>query len=331
MGQGAYLLFGALILAPVAVFAVQASGRRETDATATGARLPFLFRAAKYAGAVLGSLVGGLLRVRRRHVEDSLSRSGLDPQQAGAMYRRLGRGVFELLWLSLPGKRALRDVVLIDPELLPWLDSPRGLVVATAHTGNWDLTACAAASLLSARERRLTVVTKHFSHGWLDRTWQGLRRKYGVDLISAGSVWGEARRSLPRGNVVAMMIDQAPERSRGSAPGRFMGQPCVLDLGPCLVAGRLGVPLIAVFAARDADGRQVLRLAGCASPPKPGEPLRAWAEATAQTLNDWLEVQVRRDPADWLWMHRRWKPLPGAAPQRRMQRAVSDGSAEISA
>lgn len=63
-----------------------------------------------------------------------------------------------------------------------------------------------------------------------------------------------------------MMIDQAPERGR-IPRGGFMGRACVLDLAP--LAGRLGLPLIAVFAARDAHGRQALRLAGSVSAPEP--------------------------------------------------------------
>ena len=132
---------------------------------------------------------------------------------------------------------------------------------------------------------------------------------------------------MPRGNVVAMMIDQAPERFKGSARGSFFGRPCALDLAPSLLAGRLKVPLVAVFAARDTSGRQVLRLAGRASPPNPGEPLRAWAEATTQQLNDWLEAQVRAEPADWLWMHRRWKGSPGAD-EGEVRPLVSGGKPE---
>lgn len=288
---------------------------------------PGLFRAARPLGALLGWLVGSCLRVRRRHVERSMARAGVASGRASEMYQRLGRGVFELLWLSLPGRRRLDGVVEIDPELSSLLKEGRGFVVATAHTGNWDLTACAAARMLQARDRRLLVVTKHFSHGWLDRLWQGLRRKYGVELVSAGGVWGRARHELPRGNVVAMMIDQAPERFKGSARGSFFGRPCALDLAPSLLAGRLKVPLVAVFAARDTSGRQVLRLAGRASPPNPGEPLRAWAEATTQQLNDWLEAQVRAEPADWLWMHRRWKGSPGSD-EGEVRPVVSGGKPE---
>ncbi len=319
MSQGGYLLLFAL-LSSLAIVLVIRSWR-------PGARGGERFRAAKVLGAVLGWFVGGCLRIRRAHVEDSMARCGVEPRHARAMYRRLGQGVFELLWLSLPGRRRLDDVAQLDPELARWLADPRGVVVATAHTGNWDLTACAAAQLLDARGRKLMVVTKHFSHGWLDRLWQGVRRKYGVELVSAGSVWRRARRELPRGNAVAMMLDQAPERRKGSARGHFLGRTCALDLAPCLVAGRLGVPLIAVFGSRGADGRQFLRLAGSISPPAPGEPLKAWAEASAQTLNDWLSLHVHTEPADWLWMHRRWKDV-GRGAGAQVQPLVSSGNAE---
>ncbi|MEZ4233131.1 MAG: hypothetical protein R3B89_28380, partial [Polyangiaceae bacterium] len=98
-------------------------------------------------------------------------------------------------------------------------------------------------------------------------------------------------------------------------------------LAPCLLAGRLGAPILAVFASREADGRQRLRLAGCVSPPEAGEPLKDWAAATAQLLNDWLGERVRAEPADWLWMHRRWKGAPGVQPSE-VRSLLGDGNAE---
>ncbi|MBX3181874.1 MAG: lysophospholipid acyltransferase family protein [Polyangiaceae bacterium] len=258
-------------------------------------------------GRALAWLVGGVLRVRRAHVEASLARAGLDPRVAPEVYAGLGRGVLELVWLSLPGKRSLERVVVMGPELRRLLTEPTGVVVATAHTGNWDLAACA-----MARERRLTVVTKHFSSKLADLLWQGLRRRYGVQLVSAGAVTRAAARELPRGGALAMVIDQAPERRRAVVTHPFLGELADVDLAPALLAARYRAPLVAVFPERLADGRQRLEVVARFEPP--GVPERAWAERVTRALTEALADQVRARPAEWLWLHRRWKRPPPERP-----------------
>lgn len=275
------------------------------------------FRAAQFPGAALGFLAGRVARVRRGHVRAALRHAQIPEETADAMYAQLGRGVFELLWLSLPGRRELEPVVAISEDLAPWLSSERGVVVATAHTANWDLAACAVAQRIRSRPpgsrsaRKMLVVTKHFSLGWLDRVWQRLRGRYGVTLVSAGAVWRSAREELPRGSAICMIIDQAPERQRSTLRMPFLGRDCDVDLAPALLAARLRVPLIGVFPERLPDGCLRLDLAvHCAVPSKAN---RKWVERSTRLLTQALEDAVRQRPAQWLWMHRRWKAPPVAA------------------
>ncbi len=264
-------------------------------------------------GRALGWLLGGVLRVRRAHVEASLRRAGLNARAAPQIYAGLGRGLFELLWLSLPGKRQLAARVTVGPQLARLLAEPGGLVVATAHTGNWDLAACA-----MAHDRRLTVVTKHFSSRLADVLWQGLRRRYGVRLVSAGAVARAAAKELPRGGALAMVIDQAPERRRAVVTHPFLGELADVDLAPALLAARYRVPLVAVFPERLPGGGQRLEVAARFEPP--AAPERAWAERVTRALTDALAEQIRARPEQWLWLHRRWKrPVAALAPQELPQ------------
>jgi Kdo2-lipid IVA lauroyltransferase/acyltransferase len=256
------------------------------------------------AAAVLAFVVGDLLRVRRSHVTAAMRRAGLADSEslARAMYRSLARGLWELVWLAFRPRRPLGDLVALDAELLRRVrgSDGRGAVIATAHTGNWDLLACAA-----AERAPLTVVTKHLSIGWLDRLWQGVRARRGVRLISAGSAARGALRALGRGELVAALVDQAPERQRATIVVDFLGAPARVDLAPALLALRARVPLISVFGWRRGDGRHSVELAGVFEPP--ARVSRAWAEHTMRAVSAELEALVLRHPEQWLWMHRRWK------------------------
>jgi Kdo2-lipid IVA lauroyltransferase/acyltransferase len=282
----------------------------------------------RLGGAGLALVVGSVLRVRRRHVEEALRRAGLGPAPtlARAMYARLGEHLLEVLSLLL-SPRVLQKVQIPHAELRTVRGGGRGAVIATAHTGNWDLTACAL-----ARHVPLTVVTRRLSVKPLDRLWQRLRGRSGVRLVTEGQASQAARHTLARGGIVAMMVDQVPLRDRGVIRVPFLGAPAPVDLGPALIALRARVPLVAAFPLRTPDGSHHVVVCGVIEPPR--VPARQWAEQSMQKVTAWLEAFVRAHPEQWLWMHRRWwsyeqrrlgvgpRGALGTAPCRTAARAV---------
>ncbi|MFC1641099.1 lysophospholipid acyltransferase family protein [Myxococcota bacterium] len=266
---------------------------------------------ARLGSVLIAFLIGSLLRVRRAHVVQSMTIARIpEPERtATRMYRSLARGLLELLSMVLTPHRRL-GVRLTDPQVRRWLSVPTGAVVATSHTGNWDVVACAVAELAP-----LTVVTKRLSVGWLDRLWQRLRAKRGVHLVEARGAWGHCRAALRRGELVAMLVDQAPERSEGVLWTAFLGQMASVDLAPALLAMRARVPLVAAFPCRTADGILTIELGPVLLPPQ--RSCRVWPVQAMREVTQALEAFVRRHPQQWLWMHRRWKVWKGGQPADR--------------
>lgn len=268
-------------------------------------------------GAAVGWLAGSLIRVRRRHVEASLAASGVaDPARAARrMYASLGAGLCELLWLAGRPADALGDRFEMDPACAAALRQAaargRGVVVATAHTGNWDLSACAAARWFAedagapAGRASLTVVTKRLSWRALDRYWQRLRADRGVILVDAAGAAAAVRDALAARGVVALLVDQAPERASGVAVFPFLGRPARHDLAPALLAARAKAPIVVVLGRRRDDGTHVLEAWDVIEP----ESLRArgGVEAATARMAAAVERFARARPDQWLWLHRRWK------------------------
>ena len=284
------------------------------------------FRAMALPGRALAWLVGKVLRVRRAHVLESLRRAGIAPAHATAdgMYRGLGQGLFELLWVAAHPGQSLRGLIELDTEpIRQALALGRGAVVATAHTGNWDLAACAAAA-----DFPLTVATKRLSARWLDRIWQRVRIGRGVEIVDAGRIARVAGSRLRAGGLVAMLVDQAPERSRGVVGSWFLGQPVAVDLAPALIALRARAPLVVVFSERGPGKVQRARVVEVLLPPD--RPSRGWAEAAMQRVTELLDRHVRQRPSEWLWMHRRWKgPVPRLEQRELARPAQLNGPAEL--
>jgi KDO2-lipid IV(A) lauroyltransferase len=279
------------------------------------ARLPFSLLPP--LGALIGWIAGSLVRIRRRHVEASMRRAGIPDARrvAARMYRSLGLGLCELLWLAGRPPGALGERFVMAPACAEALQRAaslgHGIVVVTAHTGNWDLAACAAARWLALEGgaplgSRLHVVTKRLSWRALDAYWQHLRAEQGVVLVEAEGAAARVREALARGGTVALLIDQAPERSSGVATFPFLGAPALHDLGPALLAARARAPIVAIFGHRGADGRHRLELAESIQPEELRGGRGALLAATERIARA-LEREVRAHPEQWLWLHRRWK------------------------
>jgi Kdo2-lipid IVA lauroyltransferase/acyltransferase len=274
------------------------------------ARVPWSWL--RWAGSALGFCAGSVLRIRRAHVETAMRRAGLAhaPALARAMYASLGTSIFEFLWLV--GKREAprcaivwsenaRAVLADHGREAPSRSASRGLVLATAHTGNWDFLACA----LAREHFDLTVVTKRLSSPWLDRFWQERRASFGVELFDGRGTFARAIDALRRGRAVGVMIDQVPERPSAVTELAFLGASARCDTTPALLAARTGAPLVLALGRRLPDGRHSVDVLLRLDPPSAAS--RLWIEEATRTLNLALEGFVREHPAQWLWLHRRWK------------------------
>lgn len=178
----------------------------------------------------------------------------------------------------------------------------RGVVIAASHTGNWDACACAIAEAME-----LVVVTKHLRVGSLDRFWQRTRTRRGVRLLDARGALREARRALGRGACVAMMIDQVPERRAHAVVAPFLGGDAYVDRAPAALAAAAGAPLVVAAAFRDGS-RQRLSVIAVELAPARGK--SAWIAAATVRATGALDAFVRAHPADWLWLHRRFRAPP---------------------
>jgi Kdo2-lipid IVA lauroyltransferase/acyltransferase len=234
-------------------------------------------------------------------------RAGIDSPSRRAIdtYRSLGTGVLEFLWLAGRPEGELSSLVEIDPH--DWqrvqqaLSLGRGLVVASAHTGNWDLLACAMASRMP-----LTVITRHLSWRSLDRFWQASRAKRRVSLVDARGAVRSASRALGQSQLVAFVVDQAPEHASGLMQVPFLGAPAWVDLSFAVVAARHRAPIVLAFDERLASGRHRLRVPLVLGPPDRAS--AAWVQEAGRAVSRALEQFVLDHPEQWLWLHRRWKP-----------------------
>jgi KDO2-lipid IV(A) lauroyltransferase len=175
----------------------------------------------------------------------------------------------------------------------------RGVLVATAHFGSWELLG----EILARRGLPLNAVVRPLKGALNARIIQS-RLDAGLKLISPRGAINGTVQALRRGEVVAILLDQALPGGRGlEVP--FFGQPASTSPALSAAALRTGAPAFVAMAVRSAQGLQ-LYLEGPVPMPQAGSPSQAIEEHTA-ALTSIIERFVRLYPEQWLWLHRRWK------------------------
>ncbi|HEY5001525.1 MAG TPA: lysophospholipid acyltransferase family protein, partial [Ktedonobacteraceae bacterium] len=106
----------------------------------------------------------------------------------------------------------------------------KGVVIATAHFGNWDL-----AGALVGRHYPLSGVTETFSDPRLNTLLQDQRRDKGIAVIPLESSARRILRVLQRNEAVALVADRPLSPEEGT-PITFFGRTTYVPSGPATMA-----------------------------------------------------------------------------------------------
>ena len=113
----------------------------------------------------------------------------------------------------------------------------------------------------------------------------------------------KAAMSTP-GILLGLLVDQHADKSGVWVP--FFGKECSTNTSPAVFALRYDCKLFTGFCFRTGLAQWTLE-AGDEIPTHEGGRPRPIAAITAD-INRSFEAAVRRDPANWFWVHNRWKP-----------------------
>jgi Kdo2-lipid IVA lauroyltransferase/acyltransferase len=180
----------------------------------------------------------------------------------------------------------------------------KGVAFITAHCGNWELLALS----FGARYHTLSVVARRQDNRHLNAVIERVRKGYGNGVIYKSGALRSMFAAFKKQEVVGMLIDQAVHPDEGVLID-FLGRPAWGTKLPALISRKSGAPMIPTFIHREGD-RQVVTMSPEFVPSEAADPeLRAAQDADG--LARYLERYIVEHPAQWYWIHRRWKRAPG--------------------
>jgi len=175
----------------------------------------------------------------------------------------------------------------------------RGVLFATAHLGNWELSAFAHALFTGP----MNVVVRPLDNPLIDGMVERRRALSGNRLISKRDIARPILKALADNQAVGILIDQNSSLESGVFVD-FFGMPACSGTGLAKLAARSGAAVIPGFALwSNHERRYVLRF-------YPPVAMTGDAARDTAALQSKLEEIVRAHPEQWLWIHRRWKTRP---------------------
>jgi KDO2-lipid IV(A) lauroyltransferase len=179
----------------------------------------------------------------------------------------------------------------------------RGVLFATAHLGNWELSAFAHALFRAP----MNVVVRPLDNPLIDRLVELRRALSGNRPIFKKDFARAILKALAANQAVGILIDQNTTPDAGVFVD-FFGVPACAGTGFAKLAAHSGAAVIPGFALwSEEERRYILRF-------YPPIPITGDAARDTQALQSKLEEVIRRYPDQWLWIHRRWKTRPPGEP-----------------
>jgi len=188
------------------------------------------------------------------------------------------------------------------------LSRGKGMILLSAHLGNWELLARRAA----LEGYHFVVVARQSPDAGLNAITDRLREGAGYTVHPRGGSPRPILQTLRKGGIVAILPDQKSD----DVFVPFFGEVTGTVAGPAVLAMKTGAPILPMFCPKQPDGTYKMVLKPEIDTHSTGDSV-ADTERIMRDINLVVEEIVREYPDQWLWLHDRWKIRPPVAVESR--------------
>jgi KDO2-lipid IV(A) lauroyltransferase len=278
-----------------------------------GSLTNFIARIPKGYITGLGKIVGHFLyyfdlphrRIVRRNLQfihPEWSRNQIQ-NLAKRIFQHLGITILEFLQMAyLSHEELIRNVQIERQEILAEaLANQRGVVLISAHLGNWETAWQVCPSFF---QRQITGVAKKLRNVQLNQLIHTRRTRFGNRILYKKGALPDMMKTLRQGEIVGILMDIS--RRFEGVEVDFFGHRATATPAAALLAIRCKSPIIAAFSHRNAKGQLIIHIEPPIEIERTGD-LRTDLQINTQLITDRVERAVRNYPEQWNWTLKRWK------------------------
>jgi KDO2-lipid IV(A) lauroyltransferase len=222
---------------------------------------------------------------------------------AKGVYRNMAITTAEFFDMPYLTKDNIHELVEVDgiEHCNKALKKNMGLLVFSAHFGNWELQAIAFSLIFQP----MLVIYRILDNIFLERFVTDIRSSTGNRLLTKQKAMRTMLKALNANEVVGLLIDQNWSWQEGVFVD-FFGRPACTTDGLALLAMHTGAPVIPGFMVRMENGKYRLVIGEEVKIINTGQKEKD-VHANTQNFTRIIEDIVRKYPDQWFWVHQRWK------------------------
>lgn len=219
---------------------------------------------------------------------------------AMASWESVGRTAGELPHLpSLDPYNGDRVKIVGGEHLDAAMAANKGLVLVSGHFANFEVMAAA----ICNRPVDCLVTYRALNNPHIDRRLSKVRQDYGIGTLAPKGLGTRMlMRALREKRAIALMNDQ---KFNEGLPMEFFGHDAMTAPGPSRLAMKYGSPIVFVTTRRTAPARFTVTFHTPFYPPSTGN-IEDDLTTCVETITGMVEAEVRANPEQWFWQHRRW-------------------------
>ncbi len=268
---------------------------------------------------MLGFFAYHVLKYRRKVVRENLTSCfpDLTVKELKAIERRFYRNFTDYIvetvkLLHISDREISRRMKFEGLDIIDrLLDERKSIVAYFSHTGNWEW---APSIRLHSRHgedglTRFCQIYRPLRNARFDRLMLKIRSRFGSISIPKSRTLRDlltfVKNDIP--SITGFMSDQKPSHGDHVRVLDFFNRPTAVITGTETLAHRLATAVVYWDMVKTSRGHYTIRIRLLTDDASKVEP---WT-LTARYFSE-LEKTIRRDPAIWLWSHRRWINSPSS-------------------
>lgn len=251
-----------------------------------------------------------IIRYRRKVLRENLTNAFPEKNKNEIIilekkfYRHLSDSFLEAVKvLDMDKSEIMKRMKFLNSELVDeHIKNGESIILCLGHYGNWEWIP---SLYLWIKEDCLGgQLYRPLKNTFFDQFYLDIRQKWGTICIPKNDVLREIRniKETKRPFLIGFMADQTPSKTNIHYWTQFLNQESAILIGPEKIASKGNYTLLYLDIKRVSRGYYTGEYKLITDKPKESAPFYI-----TETYVRMMEETILRDPAFWLWTHKRWK------------------------